>query len=84
MQDAGRVLLTTHWAPPSSAQTDQQLVMLRFVPVRCQFHQCFSRAFLYERPFFLLRFGFDPKISYEKRARKTLLKLTAKERLFQK
>ncbi len=41
------------------------------------FTNIFCALFSYECPVFQLRFGFGTKISYEKHARKTLMKLTA-------
>ncbi len=40
------------------------------------FTNVFCALFLYERPFFQLRFGFGAKIWYEKHSHKTLMKLT--------
>jgi len=44
---------------------------------KCQFHQCFTRAFFVRTSFFLVTFQVWCQISYEKRARKTLMKLMA-------
>jgi hypothetical protein len=45
----------------------------------CQFHQRFLRTFFVRTSFFLVSFGFGAQISYKKRARKMLMKLTAGE-----